>query len=313
MSLRQDALQASMTRLKNQDRVANQEIIDDLVGMGHPLDKAKKQVTKAFWVCRDRGCATKNEDKSHTWTGVELPSKKTEKKVTKKKITKKVVPVVAEEIETPVVAEEVVEEEVVAEEVAEEEVAEVEIEMHDFEHNGVTHSLPVPVNASDYFQDFGNADAEEMEKEMLAQEAEEIAEEVAEEIVEEVAEEVAEEIAPVVESISVPQETETFSDTSVQDAVIGSRKASFTISREGDRVEIKNDARTHRFTWPLESGIDLLSDRTVIRKMKGSNRALATSVFFMSLKTKQSDPMGCFGDIVARTECEGCALRHICR
>lgn len=55
---------------------------------------------------------------------------------------------------------------------------EQEIEVEDFEHNGETFS--VPVNSDEYYEDFGNADAEEMEREyveQIANETEQIAEE----------------------------------------------------------------------------------------------------------------------------------------
>ena len=301
MSLRQDSITACMARLKSQELVSNQDLIDDLVALGHAEDVSKRRATKTFWTMRTLEVAEKVDKTHHRWLGIEFPAKtkkKTKKKTTttKKKTTTKTTP--------PVVVEESTEESTVVEEIApiivEESTEEIQVESTE-----ETQEMILPL-----VEEIAPLIRTETEDEIQEETQEEIQEETQEEtpvVVEESTEEIAEE--PAVQT----QEIETFSDTCVQVAEIGSRKASFTISREGERVEIKNDARTHRFTFPQESDIEQESDRVVLRKMKGSNRALATAVFFMSLKTKQSDPMGCFGDSSARPECEGCALRHLCK
>ena len=128
-----------------------------------------------------------------------------------------------------------------------------------------------------------------------------------EEVVEETPAVETPEVEEVIETPEVEFKTETVT------ANIGSHSASYEIGRHNDLVQISDSTRTHKFSWPLESDVTQESDRIVLRKMKASDKALATAVFFMSIKTKQSNPMGCFGSQADKLECEGCALKHLCK
>ena len=287
MSNRQQSIARLYEMLTTDGKLIKTEGQRELLLIWGEQKTANQEYNKMCYNFRQWGLATKIDKDTHEWTGETRDFTKRKKKTTttkKKTTTKKTTPVVVEEKqeESPVVVEES------ATVIVEESTEEIQVESTEEIQEVI---LPV---------------VEEIAPLIRTETEDEIQEETPV-VVEESTEEIQ------VESTVQTQEIETFSDTCVQVAEIGSRKASFTISREGERVEIKNDARTHRFTFPQESDIEQESDRVVLRKMKGSNRALATAVFFMSLKTKQSDPMGCFGDTTERPECEGCALRHLCK